>query len=138
MLDLTTEFGSRVARRLDEERLIWLTTVRADLTPQPSPVWFLWDGESFLIYSQPNTQKLRNIARNPKVALNFDGDGHGGNIVIITGEAHIDEQAPPAHAVAAYVERYQESMKRIHMTAESFAQAYSVALRVKPTSVRGH
>ncbi|MFQ5612516.1 MAG: hypothetical protein ACE5H9_10325 [Anaerolineae bacterium] len=40
-IDLSTEFGLRVARRLREERIIWLTTLRADQTPQPSPVWFL-------------------------------------------------------------------------------------------------
>lgn len=138
MLDLATEFGTRVAHRLRDDRLIWLTTVRADGTPQPSPVWFLWADQAFLIYSQPSTQKLRNIARNPKVALNFDGDGHGGNIVVFTGEAWIDESAPPPHRVAEYVEKYQEGFKRIGMTAEHFAQAYSVAIRVTPTSLRGH
>ena len=69
MIDTATEFGARAARRLSQEPIIWLTTVRHDGTPQPSPVWFLWDGESVLIYSQPATQKLRNIARNPHVAL---------------------------------------------------------------------
>ena len=33
MLDESTEFGARVARRLSEEQLMWLTTVRADGTP---------------------------------------------------------------------------------------------------------
>jgi len=55
MIDLSTDFGARVARRLDDEIMIWLTTVRADGTPQPSPVWFLWIDQSILIYSQPNT-----------------------------------------------------------------------------------
>lgn len=27
MLDMTTDFGRRVARRLEQERIIWLTTV---------------------------------------------------------------------------------------------------------------
>ena len=56
-LDLNTEFGARVERRLREEIVIWLTTVRTDLTPQPSLVWFLWDAETMLIYSKPNTPK---------------------------------------------------------------------------------
>lgn len=75
MLDLTTEFGQRVIRRLAEEHLIWLTTVSSDGTPQPRPVWFLWDGETFLIYSKSNTYKLNHIVRRPQVALNLDGDG---------------------------------------------------------------
>jgi len=46
-LDLTSAFGERVARRLREERLIWLVTIDSSGLPQPSPVWFWWDGESF-------------------------------------------------------------------------------------------
>lgn len=138
MLDTTTEFGARAARRLNEDRIIWLTTVDARLTPQPIPVWFLWDGAQFLIYSQPDTPKLRNIAQNPHVALNFDGDGYGGNIVVFTGVAALAPDAPPAHALPAYVAKYAEGFKRIGMTAERFAEVYSVALRVTPNRLRGH
>ena len=119
MLDTGTEFGSRAARRLREELIIWLTTVRGDGLPQPSPVWFHWDGETFLIYSRPNTPKVRNIEGNSKVALNLDGDGRGGDI-------------------AAYIEKYRENIARIGMTPESFAADYSVAVRVTPTNLRGH
>lgn len=138
MIDLTTEFGRRVVRRLEEERVIWLTTVNAEGVPQPRPVWFWWDGQTFLIYSQPNTHKLQHIARNPQVALNFDGDGLGGNIVIFTGEARLAPEAPPAHQVPAYVQKYQPGFTRIRMSAEEFAQSYSVALRITPTNLRGH
>jgi len=138
MIDINTEFGSRVARRLAEERIIWLTTVGADGAPQPRPVWFLWDGESFLIYSKPHTYKLRHIAHNPKVTLNLDGDGQGGDIVIFTGEAAVDEIAPPANEVPAYVEKYQVGFQRLQMTPAQFAATYSVAIRVKATGLRGH
>ena len=136
-LDTSTEFGARVERRLREELVIWLTTVRPDGRPEPSPVWFLWDGETFLIYSQ-HTQKLRNIQNSSKAALNFDGDGIGGNIVVITGQAEIASEAPPANEVAAYVQKYQRGFERIGLSAEGFAQSYSVAIRVRPTRLRGH
>jgi PPOX class probable F420-dependent enzyme len=138
VIDLTTEFGQRVARRLAEERIAWLTTTDSNNIPQPRPIWFLWDGETFLIFSKPNTHKLNHIARNPKVALNLDGDGQGGDIVVFTGEAEIDETTPSAAVIAAYVDKYREGMQRIGMTAEAFAQSYSVAIRVTPTALRGH
>src|SRR4051794_14229422 len=81
-IDSSSEFGARVLRRLNEESPAWLTTIGADGTPPPRPIWFYWDGESILIYSQPNTFKLRHIETNPKASFNFDGDGHGGNIVV--------------------------------------------------------
>lgn len=137
-IDTTTDFGKRVERRLREETVIWLTTVRHDGTPQPLPVWFLWEGETVLIYSRPNQQKQRNIERNPRVSLHFDGDGRGGDIIVLTGKAAIVPDAPPATAIPAYVEKYAEQVKRIGMDAASFAAAYSLAIRVTPTGLRGH
>jgi PPOX class probable F420-dependent enzyme len=137
-LDTTTEFGARVVRRLHDERIGWLVTVSADQTPQPIPVWFLWDGQALLIYSQPDTAKLRNIARNPRVALHLDGDGQGGDVVILTGEARLAPEAPPASQVPAYVEKYRQGMTRIGMTPESFARTYSIALKLTPSRVHGH
>ncbi len=137
-IDLTTDFGKRVERRLREDTIIWLTTVRRDGTPQPTPVWFFWEGETILMYSQPNQQKERNIAHSPRVSLNFDGDGHGGNIIVLTGEARIVPDAPLATDVPEYVAKYAEGIKGIGMTPESMAQAFSVAIRITPTDVRGH
>lgn len=137
-IDQNTPFGARVARRLSDELIIWLTTTRADGTPEPSPVWFLWDGNSFLIYSQPDTPKLRHLARNPKVALNFDGDGQGGDIVVFTGEARIARDEPPSNTVAGYQAKYRAEIGRIGMTPETFASAYAVPIRIEPTRLRGH
>ena len=52
-VDPSTAFGARARRRLDGELIGWLVTVNGRGAPQPSPVWFLWDGESFLVYSRP-------------------------------------------------------------------------------------
>ena len=137
-IDTGSEFGGRAARRLGDELVYWLVTVGSDGTPQPSPVWALWDGETFVIYSRPDTPKLRNIASRPRVALHLDGDGRGGDIVIVTGDARLAADAPAADRVAAYVTKYREAMRRIGMTPESFARAYSVAVRVTPAGLRGH
>lgn len=137
-IDLNTPFGKRVARRLAEEPIAWLTTVRANGTPEPSPVWFWWDGQTMVIYSKPNTPKLRNIAQNPNVSLNFDGDGGGGDIIVITGTAQVDAGAPPIHQLPEYAAKYAAKIQGMGMTAEHFGKAYSVAIRVTPAKLRGH
>lgn len=137
-IDTGSEFGKRAARRLRDEMIYWLVTVDAGGTPQPSPVWALWDGATFLIYSQPDAPKLRNLGERPRVALHLDGDGRGGDIVIVTGDARIAVDAPPADRVPEYVAKYREGIKRIGMTPESFARAYSVAIRITPRNLRGH
>jgi PPOX class probable F420-dependent enzyme len=132
------EFRARAARRLREERIIWLITTRSDGMPQPSPVWFLWDGESFLIFSRPGKPKLRNIQNNPNVALHFDSDGLGGDIIIYSGIADIEKEAPPENQLASYLEKYQDGLENIRMDPDSFTQQYSIPIRVIPTDLRGH
>ena len=137
MPDPSMPFGARVARRLREEHVIWLTTVDASGTPQPNPVWFLWDGDTVLIYNRNDARRIAHIQRNPRVALHFDGDKQGGDIVVITGTAQLMPKEPPADQLPAYMDKYRDLMRR-SFTPESFAAAYSVAMRVRPRIVRGH
>ena len=138
VIDVSSEFGRRVERRLRGEKLAWLTTVDSAGTPQPVPVWFLWDGAgSILVYSRPETPKLRAIERNPHVSLNLDGNGHGGDIVVALGEASVSGD-PPAHEVRAYVEKYAPLIEQNRWTPESFAADYSVPIRIAVRRVRGH
>lgn len=90
MWDTTTEFGQRIARRLAEELIIWLVTTGKDGTPQPSPVWFVWDGETVLIFSKPDAPKVRNIQACSRVALHFNSDARGWDVVVFTSTAALD------------------------------------------------
>ena len=138
--DPTTPFGERVARRLREERLIWLTTVDARGMPQPTPIWFLWDEatSTILMYSRADAKRLVHMQQNPRVALNFDGNGFGGDIIVITGEAQLSPVDPPADRLPAYVEKYREFIATRYDTPENFASVYPVAVRILPSTVRGH
>jgi PPOX class probable F420-dependent enzyme len=136
-VDTGSEFGARVARRLADELIGWLVTVGRTGAPVPSPVWFLWDGESLLLYSQPDTPKLRNIARNPHVALHLNDDGRGGDVVIVAGDAHRSDD-PGADHVPDYIAKYAELIAEYGWTPESFAADYSVPVRIRPTRVRGN
>jgi len=132
LFDTTTEAGKRAEARLKEEEIAWMTTVRSDGQPQTVPVWFLWDDEEILIYSQPNTQKLKNISRNPRVGLNLNSNEQGNDVVRLEGMATIADDAPPSSEVPSYVEKYREGIARIGFDVEGFARAYSVPLRVSP------
>ena len=137
-IDTSTEAGARAARHLEDDQIVWLTTVGAGGTPQPSPVWFLWDGATALIYSQPSTPKLRNIEQRPRVSLHFNCTPHGGDVVILTGDAWVDSGAATGALNSAYVDKYAGGLQSIGMTPEAFIQEYSVPIRVRPTSLRSH
>jgi PPOX class probable F420-dependent enzyme len=131
-LDTITEAGSRADGRLREEEVAWLTTVRADGRPQSVPVWFLWDGETFLVYSRPDQQKLKNVAGNPRVGLHLNSNASGGDVVRVEETTEVLDVFPPVNEVVEYLEKYRESIARIGFDPEGFARAYSAALRVTP------
>ena len=138
LIDSQTKFGVRAARRLREDFIGWLVTVGQDGTPQPNPVWFVWDGSSLLLYSMPDQAKLHNIARNPRVALHLDSQDRGDDIVVVTGTAVVDPNAPPVHDNRSYLQKYAAEIKRIDQgTPEEMGRTYSVAIRITPSKVRG-
>jgi PPOX class probable F420-dependent enzyme len=138
VIDLTSDFGARAARHLREETLVWLTTVTPKGSPLPSPVWFVWDGEeSVLMYSMPGP-RIANLKNNPRVTLNFGGDGHGGDIVIFSGTATIEPALGRADGNEAYLSKYREGITRLGSTPDAFAQQYSEPVRITLTRLRGH
>jgi PPOX class probable F420-dependent enzyme len=138
MIDLSSDFGARAARHLRDEMVVWLTTVTPKGAPLPSPVWFLWEGaESVLMYSMPSA-RITNLEDNPRVTLNFGGDGQGGDIVVFSGTAFVDRELPRADANESYLSKYSEGMTRLGSTPEAFAQRYSEPVRIILTRLRGH
>ena len=138
MIDESSEFGARVARHLREDVVVWLTSVSPRGAPLPMPVWFLWDGdETVAVYSLEGT-RIRNIQANPRVTLNFSGDRLGDDVVVLSGRAKIDRDAPPVDQAADYRSKYDEHIVRIGMTPETFAERYRVPVRIRITRVRGY
>ena len=139
MLDFNSKLGRHVKDRLKREKVIWLTTVDADNAPQPRPVWFHWDGETFLIFSQRGKAKLRHIERNPNVSLNFNSDEDGGDVAVFAPcRARILDAPPDPVRVEEYLKKYQQGIKYLGMTVIDFTKSYSVPLEIAPEALRGY
>jgi PPOX class probable F420-dependent enzyme len=81
---------AHVEQRLHTDWWVWLITVRPDGRPHVVPVGFFWDGQTVLIFSEPNRQKLRNVRHNPHVMLALDGTGKmGDDVVVVEGTAEL-------------------------------------------------
>jgi PPOX class probable F420-dependent enzyme len=138
-IDESTDFGARAARHLREDMVVWLTTVTPAGAPVPSPVWFWWEEPgTVLMFSQAGTPRTRNLEANPRVSLNFGGNGQGGDIVVVSGNATIDDSLGPASAHAEYAEKYADGIARVAGTAEEFSRRYPVTVRIELTRLRGH
>jgi len=138
MADNQKKLESKANGLVKQEYVIWLTTVDSTNTPQPRPVWFIWEKDSFLIFSQSHAHKVAHIRRNKSVSLHFNTDETGDqNVIVYIGTATIDEEAKPAHKNPAYFKKYKTGIQELGMTPEQFSKEYSVAIRVKPSSLRG-
>jgi PPOX class probable F420-dependent enzyme len=135
-LDTTIKAGARAAERLEREAIAWLTTVSPAGQAQSSPVWFLWAGGEFLVYSLAVTPRIRNLAVNPRVSINLNSDDGGGDIVTMEGEALVDLTAPPVTAVPAYLEKYGQRIAEYGWTPEQFSTDYPLPIRIRPTRIR--
>jgi PPOX class probable F420-dependent enzyme len=136
VIDPATETGARVTERLRDDAVAWLVTVAPDGTPVPTPIWFLWDGETILVYSQPDKPKLRHIAANPRVAVALRTDVYGDVVTVVTGDASVDVTAPRADAVATYIAKYDALIRGLGSDRAGFAAEYSVPIRIRPTRIR--
>jgi PPOX class probable F420-dependent enzyme len=137
-IDTSTTFGAAVIERLEAQKLAWLTTVDSRGTPQPNPVWFIWDGGVIYIFSKPNQAKLSNIARSGHIAFNLEATADEEHVTILTGQAEIIARTDlPADILDRYAERYTAGMKGIQMTRAEYEAAYTIPIRFTPEKLRG-
>jgi PPOX class probable F420-dependent enzyme len=138
-IDESSDFGARAAKHLREDPVLWLTTVSPSGVPSPNLVWFLWDGANTVrVYSMPSAARIRHLANHPRLSLNFAGDGRGGDMVVLSGVAAVDLDAPSADAIPEYVAKYEQRITGINKTPKSFAEAYSVPIAITLNRLRGH
>ncbi len=133
MADQTKPNNAHVDQRLRKEPIIWFTTVRPDGRPHTVPVWFLWDGETFLIFSQPGNLKIRNLQRNPHITLALDDTKQGGDVITVEGEAELLSEPSRNVVVPAFGEKYASMMQAMGADPERMLEDYSQPIRIKPT-----
>jgi PPOX class probable F420-dependent enzyme len=136
VFDRSSPTGAKAAALLEDAYVIWLTTVRPDGQPQASPVWFVIDDDEFLVYSLDGTARTKNLRSNPKVSINLDSNA-GADVVTLEGVARI-EDGPSSLDHAAYQAKYADGIRRIGHTPDTFAQRYSIPIRIRPVKWRIH
>jgi PPOX class probable F420-dependent enzyme len=84
------------ARKLLESgRLAHMVTLNPDGSPQVSCVWVGLDGDEIVSGHLPRNQKVKNVERDPRVAISIEGEGmsHGAllHYLVVHGSARIQE-----------------------------------------------
>ena len=133
---LAADSAAWAREHLEKDVVGWLTTVAADGRVQSSPISFLWDGETILFYSKPNTPKLRNIAAHPAVSFNLNSDPYADHMLVMEGTARVDETAQPSDVHPAYAAKYHEPLAHWEMDEAETAREFSVPIRITPVRIR--
>jgi PPOX class probable F420-dependent enzyme len=134
----SSEFVDRSMRHLREDVVVWVTSVSPAGQPSPNPVWFLWDGgDTIRMFCTPDSVRVRNIKDNPRLSLNFGGDGYGFDIVVLNGVAEIDPEGPAATDFPELIAKYGAFFPQARLTPEAYAAQYSVPVVVRLTQLRG-
>ncbi|OJV81009.1 MAG: PPOX class F420-dependent oxidoreductase [Cellulomonas sp. 73-92] len=133
-----TPFGARVRERLRDDRFVWLTTVGEDGTPQPNPVWFLWDGgDEVLVYNDNRARRLERFANGCRVSLAFQAGPDGMDFAVLTGTARLATGAPAPQENDEYLAKYSADIAALDDEVGGFAQRYDVPVRITIERVRG-
>ena len=134
-LDMSNPKHVRVDERLRTNTIIWLGTVHPVGKPHLVAVWFLWDGETILIFSKPD-QKIRNLQSNTRVIVALDDTRGGDDAITIEGEAALLERGSVTPALPLYAEKYAYLLAEYGWTGESMGREYTEPIRITPTRFR--
>jgi PPOX class probable F420-dependent enzyme len=79
--------------------LAHVVTINPDGVPQVSVTWIKVDGDDLVIASIPNNQKVKNLRREPRVAISFESPTQNAmglnEYLIVYGTATIEEGGAP-------------------------------------------
>lgn len=111
-----------VAERLEDAHIqqflatkdvVVLATVQADGSPLAAPMWFLHRRDTLTMISEVDTQKVRNLRRDPRACVVADGGTRSNNqSVIILGRAEFLTGSPERQAlVEALLEKYHPDLR---------------------------
>lgn len=135
LLDPTRPEDQHIAERLRDTLIAWVTTMRPDGRPHLAAVWFFWEGDTILIFSQPN-QKVRNLRANPSVALALDNTKDGDDAITIEGQAELLPAGTVTTEYQPYAAKYAARYAEMQWSAAEMAQTYTQAIRITPTRFR--
>jgi PPOX class probable F420-dependent enzyme len=89
------KLSDEIRRLVDGAPLAHLTTLNPDGSPQVTVVWIGLEGDELVCGHMGAWQKVKNIRRDPRVALSFLGTGHNPmglpQYAVVYGSAHVTE-----------------------------------------------
>ena len=99
---------------LAAKEVVVLATIQADGSPLAMPVWFLHGPDALTMISLADTQKVRNLRRDPRVCVVADTGSRGdARSIVIEGRAEFIPESDERHELArAFLDKYSPELGR--------------------------
>jgi PPOX class probable F420-dependent enzyme len=126
---------TRIQRFLATREVAVLATVQADGAPLAMPMWFLHAADTLTMISVADTQKVRNLRRDPRVSVVAEavvsGEVRG---VTLQGRVEFLSDGPERRAL---IERFHEKYRGLErLWAGKAMPANRVMFTIVPSRVR--
>ena len=118
---------------LEREPVVWLSSVRPDGRPHVVPVWFMWDGESILVFSKPGAQKVTNVRADPRVMVAVGEPGVAFDVELVDAIAELAQEPTAVLLPQTFARKYAALAERAGITVDGFAATYSQSIWIRPT-----
>lgn|SRR5574341_943718 len=102
-MKILKEMTPEVEKLFKDKNFAFFATAMKDFSPQVTPVWVDYDQGNILINTAEGRTKVRNISRNPKVAISVTDSTNPYTMVAVRGrivestsqgaDEHIDKMA---------------------------------------------
>ena len=133
--DPADDVHARTLARLASEQIAWIGTTGRDGYPHAVPIWFLWNDGRALIFSEPNTAKVRNLRADGRVVLHLEAGEDHEQLTVLRGSAALSTK-PTAEWLDnvgdEYAQKYRDGLIGVKMTMGEMAARYSVVIEITP------
>ena len=129
---MMTATSRRVLEFTEHTYLAILSTIYPSGGPQAFPVWYDYDGEHFTITTDAGAAKVRNIRRNPKVALCITDTSRQVRSLTVLGRAEVVIDSRLAQEVHRRLSVRYLGPEEGEEWADSMAEEEMVLIRIIP------
>jgi PPOX class probable F420-dependent enzyme len=128
---------ARVERFLRTEEVLWLSTFGTDGFPGLVPIWFSWDGETILVVSKPNAEKVADMRARPRVMIALGNAEEDFDVGLIEARAELPDTPADRFLPESHWTKYAADLASIGLTREEYVRTYSQAVRLVPVRFLG-
>ncbi|MBX3051902.1 MAG: TIGR03618 family F420-dependent PPOX class oxidoreductase [Caldilineaceae bacterium] len=124
---------------LAADRNAVLATQSSDGIPQLTPVWFLYEDGLLYVSAQVDTVKVRNLRRNPAIAVCIDGGRRDARYVVLRGQAELIEPGQPRQEEMRrrIIRKYHSDMESADRYYESVRDSRAALIVLRPEKIVG-